>query len=105
CDKLYLAYMDEKLQVPQMIALTLTWKGTTNFLGWGGVAPGLEPSLRGPLAYVLGQRYLTRLKMPAEALPFFETAVRDAPPGSSLQRLAQAEVDRLKKTKYNRQFR
>jgi hypothetical protein len=24
---------------------------------WGGLAPGLDPSLRGPLAYVLGLRY------------------------------------------------
>lgn len=98
-ERTYRAYLEEKLQVPQMIGLALTWKGTTNFLGWGGVASALQPSLRGPLAYVLGQRYLTRLQKPAEALTFFETAVRDSSSDSSLKKLAQAEVDRLKKTK------
>jgi hypothetical protein len=98
-DKVYLASMDDKLKTPQLISLLLTWKGTTNFLGWGGLAPTLDPSLRGPLAYVLGHRYLLRLRKSAEALTFFQTAVRDAPPNSALGRLAQIEVDRLKKAK------
>jgi hypothetical protein len=91
--------MDEKLKTAQLISLVLTWKGTTNFLGWSGLAPNLDPSLRGPLAYVLGHRYSLRLKKPAEAITFFQTAVRDAPPNSALGRLAQAEIDRLKKNK------
>lgn len=98
-DKIYLASMEDKLQTPQFFSLLLTWKGTTNFLGWGGLAPNLDPALRGALAYVIGQRYLLRLQKPAEALTFFQTALRDAPPNSALARLAQAEVDRLKKAK------
>jgi tetratricopeptide (TPR) repeat protein len=99
CERVYLSYMEEKLDATQVIALGFAWKGTIGFLGWGGVAPSLDPSVRGPLAYIIGQRYVTRLKMPAEALTLFETALRDAPVNSTLQRLARAEVDRLKKAK------
>jgi WD40 repeat protein/tetratricopeptide (TPR) repeat protein len=97
-ERLYLAYMEEKVLMPQLVGIGLTWKGTTNFLGWGGVSLTLDPSVRGPLAYVLGHRYL-RLDKPAEALTFFETAARDAPADSTLRRLAEAEVARLKKGK------
>jgi len=78
----------------QMFQLALTWKGITNFLGWAGVAPALEPELRGPIAYILGHRYL-RLNRPEDARTFFRSARDDAPDGSRLKALAQAELDRL----------
>jgi hypothetical protein len=56
----------------------------------------LDRSRRGPLAYVLGHRYLRIFKKQGAAVSFFRTALADAPPGSPLKRLAQAELNRLK---------
>jgi tetratricopeptide (TPR) repeat protein len=89
------AFTKGKLDQVQIMQLALTWKGTSNFLGWGGVAGKLEPSFRGPMAYVMGHRFL-RLNKQKEAVTFFRTALDDAPANSPLRRLAQAEIDRLK---------
>jgi hypothetical protein len=93
--KLHAAYTSDKLSQAQLFQLALAWKGTRNFLGWGGLAPTLTPEVRGPLAYAMGHRYL-RLNRPTDAPDFFRTALNDAPPSSPLRRLAQAELDRLK---------
>jgi tetratricopeptide (TPR) repeat protein len=79
---------------PQLLQLGFTWKGFTNFVGWAGVASRLDPQLRGPVAYVVGHRYL-RMNRQDDALRFFRTARDDAPDGSPLKILAQAELDRL----------
>jgi hypothetical protein len=76
------------------VQMAFAWKGTTNFLGWGGLAPSLDPGLRGPLAYVLGHRY-QRLGRTESVAEFFRTAQRDAAAGSVLSKLAQAELKRL----------
>jgi WD40 repeat protein len=89
-------YLEGKLGTAQGVALGLTWKGTTNFLGWGGVKNGFDPAARGPLAYVLGHRYLV-LNKPAEAAMFFQQAHEDAAPDSKLRKLAREELDRIKK--------
>ena len=72
----------------------LSWTGSMDLFGWRALAAGLDKPLRGPIAYVLGFRML-RIKQPADAVRMFETARDDAPPGSALRRLAQAELDRL----------
>ena len=91
----FVAVTDEgTVSQTQMIQLALAWKGITNFLGWAGVAPNLQPNLRGPIAYVMGHRYL-RLGQPKDASMFFNTALTDAPNGSPLATMAQAELDRL----------
>jgi serine/threonine-protein kinase len=79
------------------LKLALAWKGYTNAFGWKGLAPTLEPSFRGPLAYVLGHRYEKVLKKPEDVVPFFRTARDDAAADSPLRRLAEAELERLKK--------
>jgi tetratricopeptide (TPR) repeat protein len=89
-------YAAGKVSKTQAVQLALTWKGVTGFLSWDAVAPGLPAELRGPLAYVVGHRFL-RLNKPKEAQTFFQTAVADAPPASPLARLARAELDRLRK--------
>ena len=89
------AYLAGKLGLPQAAQAALTWRGSTNLLGWKGLALTLEPRLRGPAAYLFGYRYL-RLKRPDDAGMFFRSALADAPPGSPLARLASAELDRLK---------
>jgi len=76
---------------PQMFQLILTWKGMTNFRGWGGVAPTLDPVLRGPTAYILGHRY-RRLGKTDQAAVFFKATLADARPDSLLAELAQAEL-------------
>jgi tetratricopeptide (TPR) repeat protein len=93
-EKIHSAWAAGKLNDAKVLQVALTWKGTTNFLGWAGVKGSLEPALRGPLAYIAGHRYL-RLNRPADAVTFFRTARKDTPPGSAVHRLAQAELDRL----------
>ena len=87
----YAGFLSGKVTKPQFISLALTWKGTTGPLGWDGVAPGIEPALRGQLAYLMGRRF-QRLSRPADATKFFETVMKDSLPDSLLRRLAQAEL-------------
>jgi hypothetical protein len=89
----YERFVAGSLTKTQMLQLMATWKGLTNFLGWGGVAASLDPQLRGPTAYILGHRYL-RLSQPDQAQAFFRQALKDAPSDSPLKRLAKAELDR-----------
>jgi hypothetical protein len=92
CQSLFLA---GKLPLTRVAQLGLTWKGTTNFFGWGSAGPALPPGVRGPMAYVLGFRF-EKLGRPKDARAFFDTARKVALPGSPLARLAQAQLDRLK---------
>jgi tRNA A-37 threonylcarbamoyl transferase component Bud32/tetratricopeptide (TPR) repeat protein/ribosomal protein S27E len=78
----------------QVVQLGLVWIGTTGSLGWAGVAPKLDVQFRGPLAYVVGNRYL-RLKRPEDARMFFQTARQDAAPGSPLKTLAEEKLKQL----------
>jgi hypothetical protein len=68
-----------------------------NLLGaprWQDLARKLDPRLRGPVAYLFGHRFLL-LRKPGDARAMFRHAVAEAPAGSELRRLAQAELDRL----------
>jgi hypothetical protein len=96
--RVFIRYSRGELTQGQLLKIVMTWKGVTDVFGWGGVADSLTPAadLRGPWAYQFGHRYL-QLKRPADAETFFRTALDDAPPGSVLHRLAQAELDRLRK--------
>src|SRR5690606_540504 len=85
----------DKLGKSQLLQLGLTWKGTTNFLGWASVAPRLDPNLRAPLSYVMGHRFLV-LKKPAEAEMFFRTAATDGKDDPVLKRLSELELTKLK---------
>ncbi|MBW3600408.1 MAG: hypothetical protein KY475_24485, partial [Planctomycetes bacterium] len=81
----------KRLNAAQVAQLGLSWKGTTNFLGWQGVAPSLDPSLRGPLAYVLAHRYVRLNNLP-QAERLLQTVVDDAPADSALAGLAREEL-------------
>ncbi len=83
-----------RLRKTQVIQIGLAYKGVSGALGWEGVAPTLEPGLRGKVAYLLGLRY-TRLNRSREAQACFQTAVAVASANSILRRLAQAELDRV----------
>jgi tetratricopeptide (TPR) repeat protein/predicted Ser/Thr protein kinase len=93
-DDLYAAYYAGELTRWHVLPLAFTWKGLSNSMGWAGVAPSLEPALRGPLAYLFGLRFL-RLNHPAAAEQLFQSAVNDAQPGSPLELVAQAELNLL----------
>ena len=78
----------------QAVQFMLAWKGANNIFGWKGVAPSLDPSMRGPAAYVLGHRFL-KLGKRADALTFFQTAIDDSPADSQLRKLATAQLDEI----------
>ena len=97
-ERLLRLYASGALSDTQVLQLVYAWSGAfggTGPLGWGAVAPMLPAEVRGPLAYVLGNR-LVQKKMPSDAEALFRTALGDAPADSPLRRLAQAELDRLK---------
>jgi WD40 repeat protein/tRNA A-37 threonylcarbamoyl transferase component Bud32 len=77
----------------QALQLGLAWKGLSGALGWGAAARTLKPAQRGPLAYFMACRYLHAHKKPAVAEAMLHIALADAPPDSSLKRLAQAALD------------
>lgn len=78
--------------VSQAVSIAMTWKGTTNFLGWGGLANRLPPEQRGRWAYLLAHRLRT-LGKNDEARSLLKTAAADSRPGSVLHRLASQELD------------
>jgi hypothetical protein len=82
----------------QGFQLAMSWKGTTSIFGWAGVAPSLPPNLRGPTAYIMGQRYL-RLGRLKDAAEFFRMAAKDAAAGSELAQLTRLALQRLDGTK------
>src|SRR5262249_17921237 len=72
---LYAGYLSGRITAAQLVQAGLAWGGRRNFLGWEGLAPTLDLSVRGPLAYVLGHRYLHLDKpQPVAAVAFFRTA-------------------------------
>ncbi len=83
-----------KLKTSQLMQLALAWKGTTNFVGWSGVAPSLPPEFRAKAAWMLGHRFV-RLSKHVEAKQFFETARKDAAPDSVLAQLAKQDLELL----------
>lgn len=89
------AYFEDKLGKGQILTIGLTFKASPWF--WAGVEKSLDPSVGGPTAYLLGHRYLGRDAK--QAATFFQSALSSAPPGSVLQRLAQSQLDKLKKAK------
>jgi tRNA A-37 threonylcarbamoyl transferase component Bud32/tetratricopeptide (TPR) repeat protein len=94
CQDIYRDVTTGEIRESQLFQGCLAWTGTAGFLGWGGLAPTLPPRIRGPLAYVLGHRFLGMGKRD-DAVAAFRTAVADGPPDSPLCRLAQAQLDRL----------
>ena len=88
----YRLQSEGRLSAAQTIGMAMTWKGRTDFLGWGGLAPALEPGYRAGLAYLLAHRYRA-LNKREESLRFFDTALADSPPESMLHRLTEREAE------------
>ncbi len=87
-----------KLGSTQIGQLALSWEGTTNFLGWGGLAPTLDPSSRARLGYILAHRLAT-LGKPADCESLYQSAIHDAGTGSAIGKLAQADLDLFRQEK------
>jgi hypothetical protein len=83
-----------KLSAAQALNLAMTWKGLTNFLGWGGLAPTLDPVYRSKVAYLFAHRYLALGKR-EEATRFRQTVLTDSPPDSQAYRLASQEAEQF----------
>ncbi len=91
CRDLHAAYSRGEVGMAEILQLVLTWKGTTNALGWAGVAPKLAKPLRAQAAYFAGIRY-QRLKRPQESDQFLKTAHTDAEPTSDIARLVGGAI-------------
>ena len=75
----------------------MTWKGNAGMLGWAGASPGLDPTFRGPAAWLFGHRFL-RLGQPEQARAFFAVAAKETAADSSWHQAAAAELARLPAT-------
>jgi hypothetical protein len=97
------ALIDEARNKPELVGLAVSVRLGGPPVGWNRATADLPPAVRGPAAYLLGQRYLHQArKDPASARLLFEAAVKDAQsePGlQDLKRLAEAELEQLKKAK------
>jgi hypothetical protein len=91
-------YQDHRINDLQLVGLPSTWIGISNPMTWGLVSSVMRRESRGPMAYVMGRRYL-RLGRPGDAQTFFQTALKDSTPDSLLRRRAQAALDQLNASK------
>jgi hypothetical protein len=100
----YGIYWSGKLSLDQLQAqlrpLLAIWQGKLDKTAWERVLPEVEPSFRGGLAYVFGRRLIMANKLP-DAEVLLRTALSYAPPGSTLHRLTQTELGRLKAYQLN----
>jgi hypothetical protein len=99
--EIYSSYREGALTDRYFLPFGVIVSGTPNApgMGWREVSGLLEknPKLRGPLAYVFGQRYVKK-SQPEVALMFFKSASSDAdrePAQPLLKRLARTELDAL----------
>ncbi len=90
------ALRDKQLSSAQMLSVLAAWKGVTNLFGWAGAEAQLQPKMRGPLAYIMGQRYV-KLGKKEDALGMFRTAKADAAQlkDAPLAALADSEIKNL----------
>jgi len=92
------AFAENRLGLTQMAPIVSKASGRLPVLtfGWKLEKSISDPTLRGPAAWLLGH-CLLRKNQPAEAEAHFRLATTDAPAGSPLKKLAEAELTKLKK--------
>jgi hypothetical protein len=104
--RMIVSYNNKQLTDDQVIKVLLLWLGLP-FIdpadSWRQLATRLPSDLRGPLAYGFGRRYL-KLGIKGQheqnqklAAFFFEEAKTKSPPDSAWRRLAETELDALKR--------
>jgi hypothetical protein len=76
-------------------AILPIWNGQP-LLGWDFASRGIEPKLRGPLAYFVGVRYEHVHKKPADAVTYYQKAQATPAAPPALRNLAAEAVKRLK---------
>ena len=87
---------ESRIDKAVMFPAALAWKGTTGTLGWAGFSKALPSEHRGPLAWIMGKRYL-QLQRPADAAGMFRMAIAEAGKNERLARLAKQELDAIEK--------
>ncbi|MFO0905054.1 MAG: serine/threonine-protein kinase [Pirellulales bacterium] len=85
------AYLAGRVSKPQVLGMAFTWRGQTGAFGWDGISGGLEPTLRGPMAFVFAHR-LRQLKRPTDAERFFREAAAHAGADALLKSEAEREA-------------
>ncbi len=95
---MYRQFAAGKIGEETYAAGVLAWMGQTGPFGWGKLAKDFEPSVRGPLTYVLGQRYFNKLHKRDLALSMFNAAKTDAAAGSLLDQLVTAAILKCSET-------
>jgi hypothetical protein len=98
----YTAYYAGRFGKSHLMQIAMVWNGLAGAAGWETLAPMLHSDMRGPAAYFFGHRYL-RLNRTNDAIAFWKAALADAPPNSPLDRLCQAELERVPQEKELRQ--
>ncbi|MCX6909541.1 MAG: hypothetical protein NTY01_16070 [Verrucomicrobia bacterium] len=91
------AFRTDQLSSEQCMSFAIAWKGITNIFGWESLQSDLTPALRGPMAFVMGHRYI-KLGKKEDAISFFHTAKNDAaqiPDGNALVKAADDAMKKL----------
>jgi hypothetical protein len=84
-----------KINLVQLPLLATAYKhGNIGPLGWGLAGPMLPSDLRGPVAYLLAQRFRRLSRPSSEVRQLLKSALNDAPADSLLKRLAQRDLDK-----------
>lgn len=76
-DELMETFRKQEAGAPLGMALAGAWNGLTSLFGWDAVRSELPPSLRGPVAFMLGHRYV-KLGKKEEAAEMFRAAQKEA---------------------------
>jgi hypothetical protein len=77
-------YGQGKLSFTHFSCALAAWEGLIGEFGWQGLARDLPPTMRGPLAYLIGLRLVAKGRH-ADAEPLFIMASQDLPADSPLQ--------------------
>ena len=88
-------YRNNQFNEAHLLFVALTWKGSTNGLGWQGLSPILDDQSRAELGYILGCRFAKQLAAPDGARLVLTDALKSASPGSNVANLIEAELNKL----------
>ncbi|MDE2506519.1 MAG: hypothetical protein KGM43_04860, partial [Planctomycetota bacterium] len=91
-NRLFDDYYQGKLSLVELPSIMTTWMGSRLF--WNKYARSAPVATRALLSYVLGRRY-QKLGKSAAARSFFQEALADSPPDSSLGKQTRAALETL----------
>ncbi len=95
-DMVFDEFLKGKLSKTQIVTSSLLWSGNTLLASLDSAR--FSPAIRPSAAYILGFRY-RKLNKLDQSLRFFETALKEAPEGSVVKKLAAAEMEAMRRKK------